>query len=112
MQRKRGCTKDGRDYPPQRAYRYTSPYLAQLGDDGILRECPVAVVDRECPQVYDAIGAHAYAEHAGLAALEAPRWLQHALRVIGAEKARLYDLKQADERAKRDARHGASVLRG
>lgn len=77
----------------------------------MLYECPVGMVHREAPYVYDVINAHGLSEGAGLALLEQPRWLQQAFRVVGSERERHREHDQRERQAKHDARYGASILK-
>ena len=69
-------------------------------------------VRRQSPYAYDVINAHSFAEGAGLQLLSEPRWLQQAFRVIGSEQERHRVMAQNEQRAKRDGRYGAAVLKG
>jgi len=111
--RKRVCRAWGNDYPEGEAvYRCSSPALADNPELAILYECPVGLVQREAPYVYDVINAHSLSEGAGLALLEQPRWLQLAFRVIGSEQGRHREAERREQQAKTDARYGARVLKG
>jgi len=108
--RERGCHKPGYSYPARRMYYFTSPMLAEA--DRTLRECPVGAILRDAPHTLDVIRSSRYADGAGLEFLRAPRYFQHAVGVINSERERLADMREKAESAKRDAQHGARVLRG
>jgi len=108
----RVCRAWGNDYPQGDAvYRCTSPMLADDPKLGTLYECPVGMVHREAPYVYDVINAHGLSEGAGLELLEKPRWLQQAFRVVGSERERHREAGQRERQTKSDARYGTSVLK-
>lgn len=65
-------------------------------DAGLLRECPVGLVLREGPHIYQVINAHAYAENGAINPLGSPHYLQQGLNVVGSEKARLRDIKDEE----------------
>jgi hypothetical protein len=93
-------------------WRYTSPMLDSMGPDAaVLRECPVGLILREGPHVYDAIAAHAYAENGALNPLDSPPYLQSAIRVVASERARLRELADADRQTKKDQAYLGKALR-
>jgi hypothetical protein len=89
-------------------WRFTSPILKE--DQRILYECPTGAVLREAPHVYDAITAESYAEAGAIDPASRPKYTQDAIRVISAEKSRLWDIKRSQDKAKSDAAYGAKVL--
>lgn len=82
-------------------FRFTSPRLAVK--DQTIKECPVGVVLRETDYIYDALNAHAYADKAGLDILNASPWLQSVMHIVSSEKARLWDMAEAERKSKGDA---------
>lgn len=92
-------------------WRSTSPMLAEM-DAAMLHECPVGMILREGPHVYDLARAGGLAEQSGIEVLGQPRYLQDALMLVAAERSRLRELADLDRQAKNDARHGARVLKG
>ena len=91
-------------------FRSTSSLLLVDGKPGELRECPVGFVLRECPQVYDAIAAHSYADNGCFNPIDSPLWLQEMVRVAGSERARHSEAKETSDRGRRDADMGARAL--
>lgn len=91
------------------AWRFTSPRLKD--DERILRECPVGAVLREAPYVYDAIAAESHAEAGAFDPSMKPTYLQDAIRVVSAERGRLWDIRREREKSKGDAAYGARVLK-
>ena len=67
---------------------------------------------RQAPHVYDAIRAAFYAENGSINPLDMPLYLQRAFGVIGAERDRLWRMKEEDTKSKRDSRYGMQVRRG
>jgi hypothetical protein len=104
MKTQRGCGKEG-----EMAFRFTSPALNKEGPF-ILRECPLGYVLRAAPYLFDAISAQSLLESGAFDLLRSPMWLQRICRVIGSEKARLFDAKQKDQQTKRDAKIAQGVL--
>ena len=92
------------------AFRFTSPMLSEA--DQVLRECPVSVVLREAPHVYDVIPLHSYAESGASDPMRMSAWAQRAIRLVGSEKARLYELATAEKRNARDSKVGLDMRRG
>lgn len=92
------------------AYRFTSPMLDEK--QALLKECPIGVIIRESPYIYDAINVHVYAENGALNPLKQSSWLQHAFNVIGSEKARLFKLKNSGKRGKSDSEYGRRMRGG
>lgn len=84
--------------------------LDELGE-AVLHECPVGLVLRQTPFVYDLIRAGGYAENTGVEMLSQPRYLQEAVGLVGSERARLRELAQADRQATSDANYGAKILK-
>lgn len=79
------------------------------GKPGRISECPVGMILRESPHVFDAIGAYGSGENVSPDVLRKPRWLQDAFRVIGSERARLFEMEQQDRKAQHDAKIGARM---
>lgn len=81
----------------------------------MMRECPVGYILRECSYVYDLLDAAVVADNTGLDFLSAPRYLQHAVRLISSEKYRVSELKRKEDRARRkgarDSSYAANVLK-
>lgn len=94
--------------PGNTAYRFTSPRLAE--EHQILRECPVGAILRETPYIYEAVSAQSYAEAGAFDPSTKPTWLQEAMRIVGSERSRLWDIKRERERSSRDAAYAAKVL--
>jgi hypothetical protein len=97
------------------AFRSTSPHLQpkdgkEVEGRDIVRECPVGMVLRETPYVYDAVSAASYVESGALNPLEAPRWLQDAARIVGSERGRMFDIKQQQRRGASDAAYAAKKV--
>ena len=85
------------------AWRFTSPLLNhEMPESALIRECPVGLVLRDGPHVYDLISAHSYAENGALNPLDSPSYLQAGIRVVASERARLRELADADRQTKRD----------
>lgn len=110
LKKQRGCKKPGMDIEGQMLFRSTSPLLLKNEKPDELRECPVGFVLRECPQVYDAITAHAYSENGCFNPLESPPWVQEMVRVVGSERARHRDNERSRVQGQRDAAIGQRVL--
>lgn len=106
LQRDRGCYKPGFAIPGKKAFRFTSLRLAP--DDQVLRECPVGRVLREAPYVYQSWQAAGYAESS---LHSQPRYLQQIAAIRGHETDRLREMEQAQSQGRRDAEHGANMLR-
>jgi len=104
------------------AFRSTSPrlYDAEKGSEPgrftVLRECPIGVVLRESPHVYDALTAYSHVENGAVDPYSLSPWANQAFGVIGAERARMHDAQMRETQRKRDvsASRGvaAKVLRG
>lgn len=90
-------------------FRFTSPNLSN--EEKLLRECPVGMILRETPQIYDAIYAHSVSAGSGLEILNSPQWLQSALNVIAVERDRLKEMADRDAQAARDAQIGKRAIR-
>jgi hypothetical protein len=91
------------------AFRFSSPALKE--EDRLLTECPVGLVSRETPYIYEAISAHAYAENGALNPLESPAWLQGALSVVASERHRLRELKDSQRKQKQKSEQGLRTRR-
>ena len=89
------------------AFRFTSPALKE--EDRLIKECPVGVIFKESPYVYNALNAYAHSENGCFNPLESPLWLQDAFCVIASEKARLQKIKDEERRSKRDSKYGMRV---
>lgn len=114
LQRKRGCRKPGSMVPYRErsvVYRSSSPHLIAAGADKLF-ECPVGLLLREAPWVYDAIAASVYAESAGLSVLQHSAWLQAAIRLISSERARHTEGKKRRQQNRSDAEYGKRRLKG
>jgi hypothetical protein len=107
---KRGCGRERSGIVGETVFRSTSPQLLVNGKPGELRECPVGRVLREAPYVYKALGAQACVENGSLNPLTAPTWLQEAMRVVAAERARLRELATPDRTGEADAAHARRVV--
>jgi hypothetical protein len=70
----------------------------------VLRECPTQLVARETPWIYGALNAHVHAENGALNPLECTPYLQSALRVIGSEKSRLWEIERKQEETRQQAK--------
>lgn len=92
------------------AYRFTSPLLSDA--DQLLRECPVSVVLREAPHIYDLIPVHSYVDAGATDPLALSHWAQRGIRVVASERSRLLEMDLAEKRNARDSRVGLSVRRG
>jgi hypothetical protein len=97
------------------AFRSTSPHLQpkdgkEVEGRDIVRECPVGMVLRETPHVYDAVSAASNTESGAINPLEVPRWLQDSLRIVGSERGRLFDIKQQQRRSAGDAAYAARAV--
>ncbi len=94
--------------PGSIAWRYTSPALI---DDDALYECPVGMLLREAPHVYDLIDACVLVENATPSEyLTMPRYFQHASRVYRSELARLDDLRQQARKSGADINYARRRL--
>jgi hypothetical protein len=92
------------------AFRFTSPILEEK--DRVLYECPVSAVMKLAPHIYDVIPLHSYVSDSGsVDYLQLSPWAQRAVRVIGGEKGRLWDMARAEEKGHRDAQTALSVGR-
>lgn len=101
-------------------FTFTSPELAKMSDahglkgsDGyhMLQECPVGVILREAPHVYEAIAAHSYAETGAFNPLESPTYLRQAFGVISSEKSRLREMEMQARRGANDSKFGLAQRR-
>jgi hypothetical protein len=117
LRKKRGCSIKGQEVKGSMAFRFTSPALMKRTPDGaeddsdmVLRECPISVALARAPQVFDAIPLHMYVSESGSVNwFELSPWAQAAVRRVGAEKARLWDMAEHDRKSKRDSQMGMAV---
>ncbi len=77
----------------------------------MLTECPTGKAIRETPDVYAAIEAQAYAEVGALNPLEQTGWMQSAMRIASAERARLADIQREQEKQRRQSKGDADYAR-
>lgn len=115
LRKKRGCFKPGYAIKGDTAWRFTSPRLQSEDNKpvpglNLLEECPTGAILREAPYIYDAIAAHNGLESGAFDPTLKPRYLQECLRVIGAEKSRLWEMKQSQEKSATDAKYARRVL--
>lgn len=108
LRRRRGCRKPGYNVEGSMAFRFTSPDISE--DKAIVRECPVGMLIRECPYIYDVINACGLVESGCVDLLHAPLFLQSAYRVVSSERSRLRELKDKDRQTKRDSEYGRHAL--
>lgn len=94
---------------------YTSPALQPTKDHpelNMLRECPVGLILRDAPYLYDVISIASAAENVGPTEYaRLPRYMQRAMTVVSAERSRLRELRDKQRQAERDAKYGARVVR-
>ena len=111
MKERYGCGRNSAGVVGQTVFRSTSLHL--MGPDkkpSELRECPVGIVLREAPYIYDAINSWQYVDSGALNPLVSPSWLREILRVVGSEKARLHELRDRPNQGAADAEYGRRVL--
>ena len=112
LRRERGCKRpDLEPMQGQRVYHASSPLLVD-GPHWRLSECPVGMLAREAPWVWDVLAAQHYAEHAGFEALQQSRFLQDAMRLVASERGRHMEERQKRDRSRSDAAHASRVLKG
>lgn len=87
-------------------WRYTSPELNGSGVD-ILYECPVGLILREGPQIYDAIEVANLSENMTPTEMRRlPVYMTGVMRLVASERSRLRDIKDRQEIAKRNSEYG------
>ena len=91
-------------------FRSTSTHLDE--PDRSIRECPVGMILRETPYVYEAIGAAAHVENGALNPLNESPWLQGAIRVVSSERERHRRLRDELSKSRADSRAGIGVRHG
>lgn len=108
LQGRRGCRKPGFDMQQTGdPFVYTSPILQDPEDRRVVKECPVGMILRETPWLYDTIDACSYAGNATPAEMtRAPRYTQHATRLYNSEQSRLRELERSQNQARGDAEYG------
>lgn len=84
-------------------FRTTSPLLSNT-PAAMLRECPVSVVLRESPYVYDALSAASHVENGGVDPYRLSAWGREAIAVVSSERVRHRDMKDRERRLSQDAR--------
>jgi hypothetical protein len=85
------------------AFRFSSVQLLEKGKPLVMRECPVGMIIREAPYVYDAIRMQTHMENGALSPLDLSPWARSAASVVSSERARLREKPR-----KRDAVNSAS----
>jgi len=101
------------------AFRFTSPALLKKKSDGsddesdmILRECPLSVVLGQSPHVFAAIPLHGMVHESGAVNwFQLSPWAQLAVRVIGSEKQRLWEMGRKAAQSERDSQVGMEMRR-
>lgn len=97
--------------PQSVVYRSSSPVLVGT-DDSMVYECPVGMLLREAPWVYDVLAAAAYSESAGFEVLRQSAFLQSGIRLVQSEKSRHREARQQQQQGKRDAQYARRRLKG
>lgn len=97
------------------AFRTSSPILHEKSkpesDHTVIRECPIGMILRETPYIFDALAAHSYIETGAINPMEQSNWLQSAFRVISAEKERHRNAEQSTNQSQADSLKGQNMLR-
>lgn len=86
-------------------FRSTSPLLAGTSAE-ILHECPVSLVLRGAPHVYEALGAASHIENGAIDPLTISAWGREAVRVVSSERARHVELRERERKSKEVGRGG------
>lgn len=111
LRRKQGCKKAGLE-PTDGAtvYHSDSPSLVD-GPHWRLYECPVSMLLREAPWVWDVLSAERCCESAGLEVLRQSRFFRDAVRLVASERGRHTENRHEQRKRRSDAEHGARLLR-
>jgi hypothetical protein len=98
-------------------FRFTSPSLLKKKPDGteddsdmVLKECPLSVVLNKAPHVFSAIQLHGMVNESGsINWFSLSPWAQQAIRVIGSEKQRLWEMGRKENQSQRDSQVGLEM---
>ena len=111
QRRRYGCGKDKAGVVGEAPFRSTSLRLLRQGKPDEIRECPVGLVLREAPYLYNAINATTHVENGASDPTKVPVWLQEIMKVASAERFRLHDLERATKtRGTSDAEYARQVV--
>ena len=108
----RGCNKPGSKYGEgQMGFRTSSPLLHEKGQF-LLRECPIGLVLREAPYIYEMLNLGPYVDSGNMGPRDLPRTTQRVLAVSSNERERLRALKRKKGQGKSDSDFGARARSG
>lgn len=109
MRTLRGCGKQGMEKQQPKAYRFSSPLLAEK--HLVVYECPVGAILRNFPFAYEVINACSFLDRSGVSGLACPPFLDSAHSIVSSEKMRLERIRQQDKQTSRDANYAKRVLK-
>jgi hypothetical protein len=105
----RGGNRTGENYGEgKRVFRSSSPLLDQNGA-GILRECPVGMIMREAPGLYELIGLESFVESGNLGPRDLSRPAQRVLGVASSERRRHQAMKTSVKKGFSDSAFGQAA---
>lgn len=93
-------------------FRFSSPSLLEDGEPLVIKECPVGLVIREAPYVFQAIRIANYVENGAVNPLELSPWTQQAIAIVSSERARLREETKDGDQAVRDSEYRLRMNRG
>lgn len=87
--------------------------MLKADGEHVLTECPVGMILRETPHIYELIDYLASFEHATPSEVErSSRYTLQAWRLYRSEQSRLQELRRHNKEVTGDAQYGSRVLRG
>lgn len=110
----RGCNKPGMSYGPGKSmvFKFTSPRLRKMGRPAYhVNECPIGVILRESPYIYDLLQQRPFLESGALGPTEVPKPTRIVAMIATSELDRLRELRRQQERAARTSADATAEVR-